>query len=58
MGKAELKLFVIVADGFLVLDFDGDVLSRPDVGHRGRKDVGPCLLHDTGPLPFLLSLFV
>ena len=56
--KAQLKPALVVADRFLIFDFDRDPIARGDIRHRGRKDVGPFLFDQTGALAFLLGLFI
>ena len=53
-----MELFILVSDCFLVLNFDGDLFARTDIGYRGRKDVRSFLLDEAGPLPFPFGLFV
>ena len=40
-GKTQLETAVPVKRPVLILDLDGDPLTRADVGHRGHEDVGP-----------------
>ncbi len=49
-GKAQAIGAGVDIDPVLILDFHHDLLARPDVGHRGREDVGPFALHQAGML--------
>ena len=57
-GKAQLKPALVVADRFLIFDFDRDPIVWGDIRHRCRKDVGPFLFNQAGALAFLLGLFI